>query len=198
MKIMKFIEFNFIITNIFKIKRFGSGITKIMKFIDFISNPTQGVIPGTPYDKPGSFIPSSPSFGSDLPDKSFFMVMAQIFDNRSKLQNFKTTIISGDLDKVTSPSSLTKQFDKICDTFKDRVENELKAESKQYVSIKKNSDYVTYLNTSAYNKGKSRKFTYTTTPNPTTIAKQSADLQLLYKGNNNGDKTIWTDKTQFN
>ena len=57
---------------------------------------------------------------------------------------------------------------------------------------------MTYLNTSDYNKGKSRKFTYTTTPNPTTIAKQSADLQLLYKGNNNGDKTIWTDKTQFN
>ena len=57
---------------------------------------------------------------------------------------------------------------------------------------------MTYLKTTAYNKGKSRKFTYTTIPNPTTVAKQSADLQLLYKGNNNGDKTIWTDKTQFN
>ena len=78
------------------------------------------------------------------------------------------------------------------------MENELKAESKRYVSIKKNAEYVTYLNTTAYNKGKSRKFTYTTIPNPATIAKQSADLQLLYKGNNNGDKNIWTDKTQFN
>jgi hypothetical protein len=93
---------------------------------------------------------------------------------------------------------LTKQFDKICDSFKDRVVKELGAETKRYVNIKKNAEYVTYLKTTAYNKGKSRKFTYTTTPNPTTVAKQSTDLQLLYKGNNNGDKTIWTDKTQFN
>jgi hypothetical protein len=172
---------------------------RLMKFNDFISNPAQGIIPGSPYDKPGSFTPSSPSFGTDLPDKSFFMVMARIFSDKNKLQSFKTTIISGDLSKISSPSSLTKQFDKICDTFKDRVDIELAAESKKYVSIKKNSDYVdSFVKGSAYNKGKSRKFTYTTTPNPTTIAKQSADLQLLYKGNNNGDKTIWTDKTQFN
>jgi len=172
---------------------------KLMKYGDFISNPAQGVIPGKTYDKPGSFTPSSTSFDeTNLSDKSFFMVMAQIFNNNNKLQSFKTTIISGELSKITSPSSLVKQFDKICDTFKDRVDNELNAESKRYVSIKKNAEYVTYLNTSDYNKGKSRKFTYTTTPNPTTIAKQSADLQLLYKGNNNGDKTIWTDKTQFN
>ena len=171
---------------------------KVNSYDKFISNPTQGVIPSQTYDKPGSFTPSSPSFGSDLPDKIFFMVMAQIFSNKNKLQSFKTNIISGDLAKVTSPSSLTKQFDKICDSFKDRVVIELTAEAKKYTSIKKNAEYVTYLKTAAYNKGKSRKFTYTTIPNPATVAKQSADLQLLYKGNNNGDKTIWTDKTQFN
>jgi hypothetical protein len=127
------------------------------------------------------------------------MIMAQIFSNKNKLQSFKTSIISGDLSKVTSPSSLTKQFDKICDSFKDRVVIELTAETKKYTSIKKNSEYVdSFTKGSAYNKGKSRKFTYTTIPNPTTVAKQSTDLQLLYKGNNNGDKTIWTDKTQFN
>jgi hypothetical protein len=172
---------------------------KVDSYNKFISNPTQGVIPSLTYDKPGSFTPSSPSFeGDSYVDNSFFMVMAQIFNNKNKLQSFKTTIISGDLSKITSPSSLTKQFDKICDSFKDRVVKELGAETKRYVNIKKNAEYVTYLKTTAYNKGKSRKFTYTTTPNPTTVAKQSTDLQLLYKGNNNGDKDIWTDKTQFN
>jgi hypothetical protein len=112
---------------------------KVNSYDKFISNPAQGVIPGQTYDKPGSFTPSSPSFGSDLPDKSFFMIMAQIFSNKNKLQSFKTTVISGDLAKVTSPSSLTKQFDKICDSFKDRVVNELAAETKRYVNINKNA-----------------------------------------------------------
>ena len=182
-------------------KDFQFAGAKLMNFNDFITNPTQNIIPSKTYDKPGSFMPSSSSSfdDSNLSDKSFFMIMAQIFNNKNKLQAFKTSIISGDLSKITSPSSLTKQFDKICDTFKDRVVVELTAETKKYTSIKKNSDYVdSFTKGNAYNKGKSRKFTYTTIPNPTTVAKQSADLQLLYKGNNNGDKDIWTDKTQFN
>ena len=181
------------------LKDFGTVGQKVNSYNEFISNPAQGIIPSKSYDKPGSFTSSPSSFDDDnLVDKSFFMVIAQIFSNKNKLQSFKTTIISGDLSKVTSPSSLTKQFDKICDSFRDKVINELDAETKRYANIKKNAEYVTYLKTTAYNKGKTRKFTYTTTPNPTTVAKQSTDLQLLFNGNNNGDKTIWTDKTQFN
>ena len=181
------------------LKDFGIVGQKVNSYGEFISNPAQGVIPSKTYDKPGSFTSSSSSFDVDnLVDKSFFMVMAQIFSNKNKLQIFKTTIISGDLSKVTSPSSLKKQFDKICDSFRDKVVDELDAETKRYANIKKNAEYVTYLKTTAYNKGKTRKFTYTTTPNPTTVTKQSTDLQLLFNGNNNGDKTIWTDKTQFN
>ena len=51
--------------------------------------------------------------------------------------------------------------------------------------------------TFVYNKGKVRKFTYTTEPSPTND-EQTKNLILLYKGDNTGDKTIWTDKTQFN
>ena len=35
---------------------------KLMSYNDFISNPTQGVIPSKVYDKPGSFTSSSTSF----------------------------------------------------------------------------------------------------------------------------------------
>ena len=57
-------------------------------------------------------------------------------------------------------------------------------------------DYLVVEN--LYKKGKTRKFTYTTVPNSSTNELQTTDLLLLYQGNNGGDKTIWTDKTQFN
>ena len=72
-------------------------------------------------------------------------------------------------------------------------------EEKVYKEVKKDEVYLNYLAVeNLYKKGKTRKFTYTTIPNSTTNDQQTADLLLLFQGNNNGDKTIWTDKTQFN
>ena len=126
------------------------------------------------------------------------MIMAQIFSDKNKLEKFKTEIISGDLVGVKTPANLKKKFDKIVDDFRDKVVDELKAELKKFKKTKESQAYLDYINKPAFTKGKSRKFNYSTIPNTSTNEQQSAAIQLLYKGNNNGDKNIWTDKTQFN
>jgi len=155
-----------------------------------------GIIINT-YGEPGSFSPATSGL-SELTDKRFFMIMAQIFSDKNKLEKFKTEIISGDLVGVKTPANLKKKFDKIVDNFRDKVVDELKAELKKFKKTKESQAYLDYINKPAFTKGKTRKFNYTTIPNTSTNDQQSAAIQLLYKGNNNGDKNIWTDKTQFN
>ena len=147
------------------------------------------------YNEPGGFNPFTNEISS-LPDKRFFMVMAQIFNNNDKLNTFKSTIVTNDMDKSTP--NLLKNFNKIVNNFKDKVKKELDAEETFYKKLKKDSVYKNYLVVeNLYKKGKTRKFTYTTEPSPTNDV-QTKNLLLLYNGNNGGDKTIWTDKTQFN
>jgi hypothetical protein len=144
------------------------------------------------YTEPGGF---TSSIFSDLTDKRFFMVMAQVFNNKSNFNTFKSAIITDELDNTYN--GLSKQFNKIVDKFRDNVIKELESEEKNVKSIRKSVSYITWVKENVYNKGKVRKFTYTTEPSSTN-EEQTKNLILLYNGNNGGDKTIWTDKTQFN
>jgi len=144
------------------------------------------------YSGPGGF--TSAVFQSPS-DKRFFMVMAQVFNNKSNFNTFKSTIITNELDNTYN--GLSKQFNKIVDAFRVQVLEELESEEKNIKLLKKSNEYVTWTKENIYNKGKVRKFTYTTEPSSSND-EQTKNLLLLYKGNNGGDKTIWTDKTQFN
>ena len=54
------------------------------------------------------------------------------------------------------------------------------------------------MNQPAYPKGKLRKFTYTTVPNPATDAQQKTDVANLYKTVNvNNDKLTFDGKIKF-
>ena len=162
-------------------------------------NKYDEVLTGTDYDiitdnytVPGGF---TSSVFSDLTDKRFFMVMAQVFNNRSNFNTFKSAIITNELDNTYN--NLSKQFNKIVDEFRDKVKDELDAEEDKIKSLKKSVEYITWTKENVYNQGKVRKFTYTTEPSSSN-EEQTSNLLLIYQGNNAGDKTIWTDKTQFN
>ena len=125
------------------------------------------------------------------------MIMAQIFNSKDKFNEFNDIIITNDMNNSTS--GLRKKYNKIVDNFRDKVKEELSEEEKFYKTLKKGKEYLDYLSVeNLYKKGKTRKFTYTTVPNSSTNELQTTDLLLLYQGNNDGDKAIWTDKTQFN
>jgi len=173
-------------------KKVGVNIDKFNKYLESMSIIYKN------YNEPGGFATTSTVFSSDdLYSKRFFMVMAQIFNDNSKFTLFKNSIITTNMDKTTP--GLSKKFNKIVNNFQDKVKEELNAEEKFYKKLKKSNEYLSYLTVEdLYKKGKTRKFTYTTIPNTSTNEQQTNNLILLYKGNNNGDKTIWTDKTQFN
>ena len=165
--------------------------TRMNKYNETLSSSDFNII-SNGYTEPGGF---TSSVFDDLTDKRFFMVMAQVFNNRSNFNTFKSAIITNELDNTYN--GLSKQFNKIVDNFRDNVIKELDNEEKNIKSLKKSPDYIDWVKKNIYNKGKVRKFTYTTEPSPTNN-EQTNNLILLYKGDNTGDKTIWTDKTQFN
>jgi len=165
---------------------------RMSRYEEFLTSNTYDVITDT-YTETGGY---TSNMFSDLTDKRFFMVMAQVFNNRSNYNTFKSAIITNELDKTYD--GLEKSFNKIVDKFRDSVKQELDYQEKKYKNVKKSVEYKDWTSKNIYNKGKVRKFTYTTVVNESTNAEQSDNLLLLYRGNNGTDNTIWTDKTQFN
>jgi hypothetical protein len=54
-----------------------------------------------------------------------------------------------------------------------------------------------YVNKSVYNKGKLRKFNYTTVPNDSTKATQEAAIKLLYSTTGDVSSPTWNNKVKF-
>ena len=149
-----------------------------------------------PYDGPGQFDPISKQFQTaSVQDKRQFMVMAQIFNDNNKLTQFKNAIISGEL---KNDNKLVRKFNNICDDFADLTKKELIAEQKFIKTIRDKESYSKFVNQPAYPKGKLRKFTYTTVPDPATETQQKTDIANLYKTVNvNNDKLTFDGKIKF-
>jgi hypothetical protein len=149
------------------------------------------------YSTLGSFTPKSQTFVvANEYDKRMFMVMARIFENKDKLEKFKDTVISSD---ISGTPKLRKTFDKICDDFREKVLKELRAEEKYIKDIKENKEYLDFINTNVYPKGKTRKFTYTTVPNQTTNSQQITLIKNVYSDQNvDNDNKTFNGKIKFN
>jgi hypothetical protein len=150
----------------------------------------------SPYEGPGEFEPKSKQFETaSVEDKRQFMVMAQIFNDKNKLTQFINAIISGEL---KNDNKLVRKFNNICDDFADLTKKELVAEQKFIKTIRDKESYSKFVNQPAYPKGKLRKFTYTTVPDPATEAQQKTDIANLYKTVNvNNDKLTFDGKIKF-
>jgi hypothetical protein len=128
----------------------------------------------------------------------FFIALGKYLSDNNNVRTFKSKIITADLQKVKTPSNLSNKFDKIIDKFVDNCKEELKQESKFFDKLKKSSDYLDYVNKSVYNKGKLRKFNYTTIPNQSTNATQEAAIKLLYSTTGDVSSPTWNNKVKLN
>ena len=81
--------------------------------------------------------------------------------------------------------------------FVDNCKEELRQEERFFEKLKKSNDYLDYVNKSVYNKGKLRKFNYTTVPNDSTKATQEAAIKLLYSTTGDMSSTTWNNKVKF-
>jgi outer membrane protein OmpA-like peptidoglycan-associated protein len=128
----------------------------------------------------------------------FFIALGRYLSDRNNLITFKSKIINPELEKVKTPSNLSRKFDKIMDNFVDNCKDEIKKEEKFFEKLKKSNDYLDFVNKSVYNKGKLRKFEYTTVPNESTKAEQEAAIKLLYSTTGDVTSPTWNNKVKFN
>jgi hypothetical protein len=169
---------------------------RLQSFDIFLKSQSVKIITSD-YKEPGLFGVISSSLVS-IEDKRLFMVLAQIFGNKNKYNDFINKIISGDLLTVKNPSNLKNKFEKICDIFKKNVDKELLEESKHIKKVKESPDYTKYVNQFVYPKGKLRKFEYTTIPDTATDAQQQKDIMALYSGvNSDSDNKYYDGKIKF-
>lgn len=172
-------------------------IGKNLQEFDVFLKGTDVKIITSDYKETGSFI-NFPSGLVSIEDKRQFMVLAQIFGNKNKYNDFINKIITGELLTVKSPSNLKNKFEKISDNFKKIVDKELLLESNHIKKIKESPNYTDYVNKLVYPKGKLRKFEYTTIPDTSTDAQQQKDIMSLYSGvNSDTDNKSYDGKIKF-
>ena len=118
--------------------------------------------------------------------KRFYMIVGRIFEDKNKVKDFSTKIITPNLETVKKPKKLSKVFDDILDDLVDLYKSELKSELKDFETFKKNSDYLKYINgldeVLEFTKGDARIVTFTTVPDAQTQSAQEKNLNSLYKG----------------
>ena len=150
------------------------------------------------YTDPGIFKPKTGDLDK-AQDSRMFMVLARIFEDKNKLRDFQTKLLSGDLATNKNISFLKRKLNSFCDDFRDIVIAELKAEEKITVNLRKEAEYKKFVDETAYIKGKARKFDYTTVVNPATNNQQDQEIKDLYATKNpNTDNQTFNGKIQFN
>jgi hypothetical protein len=154
------------------------------------------IVKGESLYKNGDFLPVNQEIFKNVQDKRFFLIISRIFNDKNKLEEFKKYVIKGDLLKVKDPVNLQNKFDKITDNLAKKYSKELKEEEVKFEKFKKNKEYTNYIDgieEKMYPKGKTRKFEYTTVPDPAKEPTQKTEISNLYKTVN-----VDTTKSTFN
>jgi hypothetical protein len=130
---------------------------------------------------------------TDISNVLFFMVMARVLTDSSKLQGFKDFVISGPLTNDVN-KKIKKYFNKICDKLSDDYLKELKKEEKLISDFKKDKEYTKYttgISEVMYPKGKVRRMDYNTIKDDTNNEVQEQTLKNIYGTTNYGsDATV--------
>jgi hypothetical protein len=153
------------------------------------------------YGENGTFKVLNSNLFPDSGDTTFFFVMARILSDKNKKDEFINYVIKGNLVDINTPVKLRNKFEKIVDDLYDDYKKELKDEEKMFENLKKEKDYKNLtdgIEDTMYPKGKTRKFEYSTVPNPATEANQKTEILNLYKSINVNDVvTTYKGKIKF-
>ena len=136
-------------------------------------------------------------------NKTFYLVMSRILSDKNKKDEFINYVIKGDILNIKDPVNLKNKFEKIVDDLGKDYEKELKEEEKIYTKLKKDTiykDLTEGIDDEMYKPKKTRKFNYTTVPNPdqTIVDYQTKAIRDLYKSVNvDNDNTTFNGKVKF-
>jgi hypothetical protein len=169
---------------------------------DYLSVTIPNKVITTEYNN-GEFIPISNSneFKKTVV-QTFFMIMGRILTNKDKKNTFIDSVIKGNLLQINDPLNLKNQFTKIVNDLANEFEKEIKLEDKLFKDLRKDKEFKPFLDSpddKLYPKGKTRKFNYSTLPNPSTNTAQGQQIISLYSTQvTDGDKKTFNGKVTFN
>jgi len=145
----------------------------------------------------GNFKPLSQKLNSStIQDKRFYMVMCRIFYDKNKLTDFITFLLREGLKDV---NKFENKLEKVCNEFKDIVNEELKEQEKYFKKIKDKQEFINYQNSNSFPPNKVRKFKYTTIiPTDKKTEKENLVNNLWKDVNVNTDPKTWEGKAKFN
>lgn len=145
----------------------------------------------------GDFKPLSQKLNSStIQDKRFYMVMCRIFSDKNKLTDFITFLLREGLKDI---NKFENKLEKVCNEFKDIVNEELKEQEKYFKKIKDKQEFINYQNSNSFPPNKVRKFKYTTIiPTDKKTEKENLVNNLWKDVNVNTDPKTWEGKVKFN
>jgi hypothetical protein len=114
--------------------------------------------------------------------KRMYLILARVFTDKNKLQQFKNAVITNELKSVKNPSNLSNKFDKVCSNYVKSFEKANDFYEKKFVKFKKTPNYKNLtdgVEDELYPKGKERKINYNTTPDSNVIV-NGDKLKKLY------------------
>jgi outer membrane protein OmpA-like peptidoglycan-associated protein len=173
---------------------YESEVTKINDYYNLIISKNIITEFGSNYGNiPGDFTSFTTQI-STIEDKRMFMALSKIFNNNDNLENFISTILSGN---VRSNIRLRQKFRKICNDFSNKVKSEINNERTFINGVIDDNLIKDYLNKSSYVRGKKRIFNYTTEiENNNTINQEK--IKNLYSTLNVNNNNTWNGKIKFN
>lgn len=131
-----------------------------------------------------------------IEEKRSFLIMSRIFSDKNKKIDFINFVIKGDL---TKDKKLKNKFENIVEDLSKIYEKELKDEVLIFEKLKNDNEFKNLtqgIDNVLYNKGKVRKFEYSTLQQPTT--NQIESISNLYKTINvNQNKATFNGKIKF-
>jgi len=148
------------------------------------------------YNEDGDFVMANDKNFEGLENKIFFTIISRIFYDDNKKEDFKTKITN------ESPDKLKRKFSKIVNDLAKDYSSEIDDEEKKFKKLRNSKEYKDLtdgITDKLYVKGKTRKFNYTTVPNPQTYDNQKQSVINLYKTDNVDPNTplTWVDKKIF-
>ena len=133
----------------------------------------------------------------------FYMVLSSVFLDKSKLEEFKKSILKGPLSTVKNAKKIEKTLNEICDDLVKNYKKEYDAEQKIFTTYKQSktyNDYTVGIESKLYPKGKTRILDFTTvTTNETIKTTAEGMIKILYSTTPITEpKNTFNDKTKLN
>jgi len=151
------------------------------------------------YSGVGDFRPAGSNLTDTIPNKTFFMLVARIFNDKNTLETFKKSIMSSN---ISSNNKLVRKFGNIVDDYAKEYSKELNDEEKIFTKFKKSNEYKKFTEGTdelMYPAGKTRILLYTTVPDEATKAASEEKLKKLFSNvNNDSDKEYFDNVVKFN